>query len=52
MAQVILNQEGKNRKILYILPKPYATKACTNKDDINLRNVIGKARQSLLEYLN
>lgn len=25
-----------------------ATKACTNKDHRNLRNVIGKARQSLV----
>lgn len=30
--------------------KQYATKACSNKDHVNLRNIVGKARQRLLEY--
>lgn len=45
MAQVLI--QGREISVKYYY-KQYATKACTNKDHVNLRNVVGKARQSLL----
>ena len=43
------SREGITGKFCYVYYKQYyATKACTNKDHVNLRDVVGKARQSLL----
>lgn len=48
MAQILKLRKGIRGKFCSEYYKRYATKACINKDHINLRNVIDKARQSLI----